>query len=296
MGSGPPAIANGDNISRYIRAIQTYPMLSVDNEQELCCRWRDRHDIAAVHQLVGSHLRLVVKIARGYRGYGLPPEDLIGEGHVGLMRAVCRFDPDRGARFSTYAVCWVRAAIQQYILHNWSLVKMGTTSSQRKLFFNLRRIRSELREFEDGTLKSEHVTAIATMLMVPEHEIISMNQRMAGRDGSLNAPVDVDGPSEWQTRLVDDTDDQETAIGDREEAAQRKSLLHGALTKLSGRERQIVVERHLKESPATLNDLSQRYGISCERIRQIETQAMIKLRRSLGADIRVQMNPARAGS
>ena len=285
MGSYRPATANGDIISHYIREIRTYPMLSVDEEQELCWRWRDHHDIEAVHRLVGSHLRLVVKIARGYRGYGLPPEDLIGEGHVGLMRAVCRFDPDRGARFATYAVWWVRAAIQAYILHNWSLVKIGTTSSQRKLFFNLRRIRSELREFEDGTLKSEHVSAIATMLMVPEHDIVSMNQRMAGRDGSLNALVDADSSSEWQTRLVDDTDDQETVIGDREEAAQRKSLLHGALTKLSGRERQIVVERHLKESPATLNDLSQHYGVSCERIRQIETQAMIKLRRSLSVQI-----------
>ena len=194
MGSGRPATASGDNISRYIREIRTYPMLSAEEEQELCRRWRDRQDISAVQQLVGSHLRLIVKIARGYRGYGLPSEDLIGEGHVGLMRAVCRFDPDHGVRFATYAVRWVRAAIQAYILHNWSLVKIGSTSSQRKLFFNVRRIRGELQEFEDGTLKSEHVSAIATKLMVPEHEIITMNQRLAGRDGSLNAPVDADSP------------------------------------------------------------------------------------------------------
>jgi RNA polymerase sigma-32 factor len=286
MGFSRPTTARGDSVSRYISEIRTYPMLSEEEEQELCCRWRDHHDVGAVHQLVGSHLRLVVKIARGHRGYGLPPEDLIGEGHVGLMRAVCRFDPDRGARFATYAVWWVRAAIQEYILHNWSLVKIGTTSSQRKLFFNLRRIRGELQEFEDGTLKSEHVSTIATMLMVPEHEIISMNQRMAGRDDSLNAPVGADRPGEWQSRLVDDTDDQETALMERQEAAQRKSLLQGALTKLSGREREIIVERHLKESPATLHDLAQHYGVSCERIRQIETQAMINLRRSLRAEIR----------
>ena len=285
MGSSRPATTSGDSISQYINEIRAYPMLSVEEEQELCCRWRDHHDISAVHQLVGSHLRLVFKIARDYRGYGLPPEDLIGEGHVGLMRAVCRFDPDHGARFATYAVWWIRAAIQAYILHNWSLVKIGTTSSQRKLFFNLRRIRGELQEFEEGTLKSEHVSAIATKLMVPECEVISMNQRLAGRDGSLNARVDTDSQDEWQTRLVDDTDDQETALMHREESAQRKSLLQGALTKLSGRERQIVVDRHLKESPATLNDLSQHHGVSCERIRQIETQAMIKLRRSLRVQI-----------
>jgi RNA polymerase sigma-32 factor len=286
MGTSRSATTSGDSMSRYIREIRTYPMLSAEVEQELGRRWRDHHDNSAAHQLVGSHLRLVVKIARGYRGYGLASEDLIGEGHVGLMRAVCRFDPDHGARFATYAVWWVRAAIQEYILHNWSLVKIGTTPSQRKLFFNLRRLRGELQEFEDGTMKSEHVSTIATMLMVPEHEIIAMNQRMAGRDGSLNAPIDADDPGEWQTRLVDDADDQEIVLMDREEAAQRKSQLNCALTKLSGRERQIVVERHLKESPATLNDLSQHHGVSCERIRQIETQAMIKLRRSLRAEVR----------
>jgi RNA polymerase sigma-32 factor len=177
MRSGRPA--SGSNISRYIREVRTYPMLSAEEERELCCRWRDHRDISAVQQLVGSHLRLVVKIARGYRGYGLPLEDLIGEGHVGLMRAVCRFDADLGARFATYAVWWVRAAIQAYILYNWSLVKIGSTSSQRKLFFNLRRIRGELQEFEDGKLKTEHVGSIATKLMVPEHEIIIMNQRLA---------------------------------------------------------------------------------------------------------------------
>jgi RNA polymerase sigma-32 factor len=180
MGSSRPATASGDNISRYIREIRTHPMLSAEEEQELSRRWRDHHDIAAVQQLVGSHLRLIVKIARGYRVYGLPSEDLIGEGHVGLMRAVCRFDPDHGARFATYAVWWVRAAIQAYILHNWSLVKIGTNSSQRKLLFNMRRIRSELQEFEAGTLKSEHVSAIATKLMVSDDEIITMDQRMAG--------------------------------------------------------------------------------------------------------------------
>jgi len=275
----------GDNLPRYIREVHKFPMLSAEVEQDLCNRWREHHDISAAHQLVGSHLRLVVKIALGYRGYGLPSEELIGEGHVGLMRAVCRFDPDRGVRFATYAIWWVRAAIQEYVLRNWSLVKMGTTASQKKLFFNLRRMRGHLREFDDGSLKPEHVSRIANMLRVPEHEVISMNQRMAGRDRSLNAPIDADSQDEWQTWLVDDSDDQETVLAEREEITHRKSLLPSALEKLTTRERQIVAERHLRESPTTLEDLSRHYGISRERVRQIEARAMTKLRRSVGASV-----------
>jgi len=279
------SVNTSDHLSRYIREVHKFPMLSSEVEQELCRRWRDHHDSSAAQQLVSSHLRLVVKIAMGYRGYGLPSEELIGEGHVGLMRAVCRFDVDRGVRFATYAIWWVRAAIQEFILRNWSLVKMGTTASQKKLFFNLRRMRGQLREFDDGTLKPEHVSRIANVLRVPEHEVIHMNQRLAGRDRSLNAPIDADGQDEWQSWLVDDSDDQETVLAEREEITQRKSLLPFALEKLTTRERHIVAERHLRESPTTLEDLSRHYGISRERVRQIEARAMTKLRRSVGATI-----------
>ena len=276
-------INTGHNLSHYIRQTHKFPMLDAEVEQALCHRWRDDGDISAAHQLVRSHLRLVVKIAMGYRGYGLPSEELIGEGQVGLMRAVGRFDPDRGVRFSTYAIWWVRASIQEYILRNWSLVKMGTTSSQKKLFFNLRRIRGHSLEYDDGALKPEHVSRIANMLRVQEHEVVSMGQRMAGRDLSLNAPIGGDSQGEWQTWLADDSDDQETVLAEREETTYRKSLLPAALEKLTTRERHIVAERHLKESPTTLDDLSRHYGISRERVRQIEARAMTKLRRWVGA-------------
>ncbi len=280
-----PSVSTGDNLSRHIREIRKFPMLSAEAEDALCRRWSEHHDISAAHQLVGSHLRLVVKIARGYRGYGLPSAELISEGHVGLMRAICRFDPDRGARFATYAIWWVRAAIQEYILHNWSLVKLGTTGSQKKLFFNLRRMRIQLRGYDDSVLTSEHVSRIANVLRVPERDVISMDQRMAGPDRSLNAPISVDGQGEWQSWLVDDSDDQEAVLAEREEIAHRKSLLPPALRQLNARERHIVVERHLRECPTTLKDLARHYGISRERIRQIETRAMGKLQRSVRASI-----------
>jgi len=285
MEPSQPSVKTGDHLSRYIRAIHEFPMLSADVEQALCRRWRDHHDISAAHQLVGSHLRLVVRIAMGYRGYGLPTEELVGEGHVGLMRAVCRFDPDRGVRFATYAIWWVRAAVQEYILRNWSLVKMGTTASQKKLFFNLRRMRGQLWEFNDGTLKSEHISRIANTLRVPEYEVISMDQRMAGRDYSLNAPIGTESQGEWLTWLVDDSDDQETVLAEREETAHRKALLPSALEKLTTRERHIVVERHLKDRPTTLEDLSHHHGISRERVRQIEARAMTKLRHTARASV-----------
>lgn len=273
----------GDGLSSYIRAIRGFPMLSAEEELALCYRWRDHHDISAVRQLVGSYLRLVAKVAKRYRAYGLPTEDLIGEGYVGLMRAVCRFDPDRRVRFATYAIWWIRAAIQTYVLHNWSLVKMGTTASQRKLFFNLRRVRGRLLPGEYGPLHPEHHSTIADMLQVPEHDVISMDQRLSSPDRSLNTPVGPDGESEWQSWLPDDSDDQEANLAETEETARRKSLLYSALNELSGRERHIVLERRLSETPTTLRSLSRHYGLSPERIRQIEARAVVKLQRSVRA-------------
>ena len=257
---------SGDGLSRYVHRIRAFPILSPEAEQDLCRRWCDRYDISAADQLVGSHLRLVVKIARGYRGYGLPIEDLVGEGQLGLMRAICRFDPDRGVRFATYALWWVRAAIQAYVLHNWSLVKIGTTGAQRKLFFNLRRVRRSIQIFDDRALDSQHVTEIAEMLGVAEHEVVGMDQRMANPDCSLNAPLGADGQDDWQSHLVDDEPGQETRMTDNEETTQRTALLNTALRRLSARERDIVVSRRLQESPVTLAALSQRHGVSEERV------------------------------
>jgi len=274
-------VTTRDDMSRYIQQVRSVPMLTLEDEEELSRRWRDRHDISAAHQLVSSHLRLVIKIARGYRGYGLPSDDLIGEGQLGLMRAVCRFDPDRGARFATYATWWVHAAIREYVLHNWSLVKIGTTGAQKKLFFNLRRARRHLQILDDGALSPENVSHVSEMLKVPEHEVISMGQRMAGPDLSLNAPSSVDSDTEWQSYLVDDKDGQDTLMAEDEESERRKSLLNAALGSLTTRERHIIAERHLKETPATLAALSLHYGISNERVRQIEMRAMVKLQRSM---------------
>jgi len=268
-------------LAHYVSAIHTFPFLSVESEQALCARWRDRHDPLAAHALVTSHLRLVVAIARKYRGYGLPAEDLIGEGHVGLMRAVCRFDPDRGCRFASYAVCWIRAAIQEYIIRNWSLVRIGTNASQRKLFFNLRRMQNQIREFDGGELQPDHATKIADALRVPRHEVISMSRRMAGRDFSLNEAAGEEGDGDWQERLADSADDQESALVEQEEVDQRSAWLRSALGNLSARERDILVERRLRDKPASLKDLAQSHELSCERIRQIELRALTKLRKSI---------------
>jgi RNA polymerase sigma-32 factor len=266
--------------SRFMRAVHAFPLLSAEAERELFCRWRDHHDVSAAHLLASSYLRLVVKIARAYRGYGLPPEDLIGEGHVGMMRAICRFDPDRAVRFSAYAVWWIRAAMQEYIVNNWSLVRIATTAAQRKLFFNLRRLRRQLEQYDESTLRSEHASEIADQLKVPKQEVVKMSERLAGRDCSLNAPVGEDGDGEWLNLLADDQDDPETVLAKDQEAAHRRSILPVALLKLSSRERAIVMERRLKETPARLDDLSQQFGISRERIRQIEIRALSKLRRA----------------
>ena len=269
------------NLSRYLQDIRKFPMLAPEEELKLAQLWRDSEDTDAAHKLVTSHLRLVAKIAMGYRGYGLPIGELIGEGNVGMMQAVKRFDPDRGFRLATYAMWWIRAAIQEYILHSWSLVKMGTTAAQKKLFFNLRRLKGQMQALEDGDLKPEHVTKIARLLDVQEQDVVSMNRRLAAPDNSLNAPLRQEGEGEWQDWLVDDADSQETVLAEREERTGRSALLSNALKTLNDRERRILVERRLKDNPTTLEDLSHEYNISRERVRQIEVRAFDRLQKAM---------------
>ncbi|HEY4636200.1 MAG TPA: RNA polymerase sigma factor RpoH [Rhodospirillales bacterium] len=269
------------NLSRYLHRIRGYPMLAADEEFRLARRWRDHEDAAAADRLVTSHLRLVAKIAMGYKGYGLPLEEIIGEGNVGMVQAIRRFDPDRGFRLSTYAMWWIRAAIQEYILHSWSMVKIGTTSAQKKLFFNLRKLKSQIQALEEGDLLPENVTRIATRLGVPESEVVSMNRRLSSPDQSLNAPLREEGEGEWQDWLTAQEESQETLLADKQELGSRRQLLTDALKALSERERDILKERRLKDAPATLQDLSERYGISRERVRQIETRAFEKLQKSV---------------
>jgi RNA polymerase sigma-32 factor len=256
-------------------------MLPFEEEQALAYSWRDEQDVEAAHKLVTSHLRLVVKVAMGYRGYGLPVAELVAEGNIGMMQAVKRFDPDRGLRLATYAIWWIRAAIQEYVLHSWSLVKMGTTAAQKKLFFNLRRLKGRMQAIDDADLQPEQIATIARTLDVPEADVISMNHRMAAPDPSLNAAVRLDGQGEWQDQLIDETDSQEVVLAERQELSSRKIQLSDALQKLDRRERHIIVERRLRDAPTTLEGLSHHYGISRERVRQIETRALQKLRKSL---------------
>jgi RNA polymerase sigma-32 factor len=276
-----PSIASEGNLARYLQEIRRFPMLEASEEYMLAKRWREHADPEAAQRLVTSHLRLVAKIAMGYRGYGLPLSELISEGNVGMMQAVKRFDPDRGFRLATYAMWWIRASIQEYILHSWSLVKMGTTAAQKKLFFNLRKLKGQLQAIDEGDLSPENVKRIAKELDVPEADVVSMNRRLASPDHSLNAPLRVEGEGEWQDWLVDDTEDQETTLGDRQELGLRRDLLRGAMTHLTDRERDILIERRLREQPVTLEDLSQRYGISRERVRQIEVRAFEKLQKAI---------------
>ena len=276
-----PVLTPESSLSRYLREIRKFPMLEVDQEFHLAKRWREDGNVDAAHELVTSHLRLVAKIAMGYRGYGLPLAELISEGNVGLMQAVKRFDPDKGFRLATYAMWWIRAAIQEYILHSWSLVKMGTTAAQKKLFFNLRRLKGQLQAIDDGDLPPETVTEIARRLDVPEQDVVSMNRRLSSPDHSLNAPLQADGDGEWQDWLVDESDNQEQRLGDREELETRRALLSQAMETLNDRERHILVERRLSESPKTLEDLSQEYDISRERVRQIEVRAFEKLQKAV---------------
>src|ERR1700674_764326 len=280
-----PSISSEGGLSRYLQEIRKFPLLEHGEEYMLAKRWREHTDPDAAHQLVTSHLRLVAKIAMGYRGYGLPLSELISEGNVGMMQAVKRFDPDRGFRLATYAMWWIRAAIQEYILHSWSLVKMGTTAAQKKLFFNLRRLKGQMQAIEDGDLQPEQVAKIARVLDVPEQDVVSMNRRLAAPDHSLNAPVRADSEGEWQDWLVDESESQETAIADREELTGRKALLANALKTLNERERHILIERRLKDNPTTLEDLSQQYNISRERVRQIEVRAFEKLQKAMKAQI-----------
>nr|WP_246337301.1 RNA polymerase sigma factor RpoH [Azospirillum oleiclasticum] len=269
------------SLSRYVEESRRYPILSPDDERDLAVAWRDRRDPVALEQLVGSHLRLVIKIARGFSGYGLPLTDLVAEGNVGLMQAAQKFDADRGFRFATYATWWIRAAIQEYILHSWSLVKMGTTAAQKKLFFNLRRLKSRMEELELGDLSPEAVAAIATELDVPEAEVVEMNRRLASSDSSLDATLSSDGETNWLELLADDRPSQELVVAEADELALRRRLVGQALERLDDRERRILYERRLKDNPSTLEALSQQFSVSRERVRQIEVRAFEKLQKAV---------------
>jgi RNA polymerase sigma-32 factor len=288
-----PAIAEG-GLSHYLGEIRKFPMLEPQQEFMLAKRWREHDDRDAAHQLVTSHLRLVAKIAMGYRGYGLPIGEVISEGNVGLMQAVKRFEPDKGFRLATYAMWWIRASIQEYILRSWSLVKMGTTAAQKRLFFNLRKTKSQISALEEGSLKPEHVKQIATKLGVTEAEVISMNQRLSG-DASLNAPIRADSESgEWQDWLVDDSDSQESILADQEEKSNRHQALEGALTVLNERERRIFEARRLADDPITLEQLAEEFGVSRERVRQIEVRAFEKVQKAVVERIQKIEAPAAA--
>jgi len=271
-------------LSRYLTEIRKFPMLAKDEEFMLAKRWKEHQDPAAAHRMVTSHLRLVAKIAMGYRGYGLPIGEVISEGNVGLMQAVKKFEPDKGFRLATYAMWWIRASIQEYILRSWSLVKMGTTAAQKKLFFNLRKAKSEIAALQEGDLHPEQVSQIATKLGVLDAEVISMNRRLSGPDASLNAPLRSDSENEWQDWLEDkDAVSQEDALVASDENSLRMGLLQEAMTELTDRERHILTERRLKDEPTTLEDLATQYGVSRERVRQIEVRAFEKLQKSMRA-------------
>lgn len=270
-------------LNRYLQEIRKFPMLEKNEEFMLAKRWAEDGDTKAAEKMVTSHLRLVAKIAMGYRGYGLPIGEVISEGNVGLMQAVKKFDPDKGFRLSTYAMWWIRAAIQEYVLRSWSLVKMGTTAAQKKLFFNLRRLKGEMKAIEDGDLKPEDVTKIATTLGVKEEEVTSMNRRMlGGGDASLNVQIGAeDGSTQWQDWLEDDSDSQESVLADDQEHDARMDLLRDAMADLNDRERDIFTRRRLSESPLTLEELAKVYGVSRERIRQIEARAFEKVQKAM---------------
>ena len=277
-------ISPDGGLSRYLTEIRKFPMLTKDEEFMLAKRWREHEDPEAAHRLVTSHLRLVAKIAMGYRGYGLPIGEVISEGNVGLMQAVKKFEPDKGFRLATYAMWWIRASIQEYILRSWSLVKMGTTAAQKKLFFNLRKAKSQISAIEDGDMHPDQVAIIATKLGVTHAEVISMNRRLSGGDASLNSPLRSDSESEWQDWLSDDTAvSQETTVADSQEYSQRMGLLGDAMKDLTDRERHILTERRLKDDPTTLEDLASQYGVSRERVRQIEVRAFEKLQKAMKA-------------
>ena len=279
--SNLPVLSAEGGLSRYLQEIRKFPMLEPDEEFMLAKRYKEHADPDAAQRLITSHLRLVAKIAMGYRGYGLPISEVISEGNVGLMHAVKRFEPDKGFRLATYAMWWIRAAIQEYVLRSWSLVKIGTTAAQKRLFFNLRRVKGQIAAFEDGNLHPDQIKQIATTLSVTEDEVVSMNQRLTG-DASLNAPMRVDeGTSEWQDWLVDETPNQETVLGNSEEYDERMSLLADAMGDLNEREKAIFQARRLRDNPATLEQLAQEYNVSRERIRQIEVRAFEKVQEAV---------------
>jgi len=286
-----PILSAEAGLSRYLDEIRKFPMLQPQEEYMLAKRWREHGDSKAAHRLVTSHLRLVAKIAMGYRGYGLPIGEVVSEGNVGLMQAVKRFEPDKGFRLATYAMWWIKASIQEYILRSWSLVKMGTTANQKKLFFNLRKAKSSISALEDGDLRPDQVAVIATKLGVEKQDVIDMNRRLGG-DASLNAPVREDGDGEWQDWLADDSDSQEAVLAREEETDNRRLALTRALGVLNERERIIFEERRLKDDPITLEELAERFGVSRERVRQIEVRAFEKVQDAVVKSIREIERPA----
>jgi RNA polymerase sigma-32 factor len=276
-----PALHSEGGLSRYLAEIRKFPLLAPEEEYMLAKRWKEHEDAEAARKLITSHLRLVAKIAMGYRGYGLPVSEIVAEGTVGLMQAVKRFDPERGFRLATYAMWWIRASIQEFILRSWSLVKIGTTSDQKKLFFNLRKAKNKINAIEEGDLTQEHVTTLADQLGVSETELVNMNRRLSAPDSSLNAPLRGESESEWQDWLADDSIDQETRMADNQEVDERRALLNAALGELPEREREIIRARRLQDEPSTLEELSHKFGISRERVRQIEVRAFDRLQRSM---------------
>ena len=276
-----PVISNESNLSSYMEQIKKFPLLKAREEYMLAKAWKDQGDIKAAHKLVTSHLRLVAKIASGYRGYGLPVSDLISEGNIGMMHAVKRFEPEKGFRLATYAMWWIKASIQEYVLRSWSLVKIGTTAAQKKLFFNLKKIKSKISALDEGDLSPDQVTKIATELSVPEKEVVSMNRRISGSDYSLNSPVSEEGQGEWQDWLEDENQNQETSFAESEEFFIKKNIMNEAFEVLTEREKDIICERQLNERPLTLEDLSKKYQVSRERIRQIEAKAFEKLQKTM---------------
>tara|TARA_B100000767_G_scaffold191273_1_gene178518 strand:+ start:1683 stop:2579 length:897 start_codon:yes stop_codon:yes gene_type:complete len=268
-------------LSIYLAQIKKFPMLDAEEEYLLAKSWRERGNLKAAHKLVTSHLRLVAKIAMGYRGYGLPVNELISEGNIGLMQAVKKFDPEKGFRLATYAMWWIKASIQEYVLRSWSLVKMGTTTAQKKLFFNLKKLKNKIAPNQEGDLRDEHIEEISNRLDVPSHEVINMNRRLMGHEKSLNDPIKAGETDEWQDWLVDDSLDQELVISQKQEYDDKKELLTQAMVILSDREKEILKERRLSENPKTLEELSKKYKVSRERVRQIETKAFEKLQKSM---------------
>ncbi len=282
---GLPVLAGESGLSRYLSEIRKFPLLTAEDEYMYAKRWQEHEDPAAARHLVTSHLRLVAKIAMGYRGYGLPLSEVVSEGNVGLMQAVKRFEPDKGFRLATYAMWWIRAAIQEYVLRSWSMVKLGTTAAQKKLFFNLRKAKGHIGAIEEGDLTPEHTGQLAERLGVSEREVTDMNRRLSGPDSSLNAPLRAEGESEWQDWLADETPNQEIRLAEREELGDRHNLLENAMRELTEREQDIIRARRLQDEPSTLEDLSQKFGISRERVRQIEVRAFEKLQKAMKAAI-----------